>query len=281
MNFGYLLIVNTDSEHDYLKMAYALALSIKNSQDPGYDKVALIIDNKEKLDDVKSQWVFDIIVEEKNLRKGWLGRSDMNKLTPFEYTVCLDVDMLFLRNYRHWIDYFINNTDLYIANRCFTYRGEQITNSFYRKFYDHNDMPELYSMYTFFKKDSKIVRNFFDMANHVIDYPIEFKNKFYKIGHNEVIGTDEAFSLSSSILDITDDIAYSLEFPKIVHMKPMVQEWPWPANNWSDHVGFYLNTKGQLKIGNFQQHDIIHYVEKNTITEELISILEDIAWKKH
>ena len=63
-------------------------------------------------------------------------------------------------------------------------------------------------------------------------------------------------------------------------MKPMIQNWPWPADSWSNHVGFYLNTKGGLKIGNYQQHDIVHYVEKEKITTELVHILEEILWKK-
>jgi putative methionine-R-sulfoxide reductase with GAF domain len=62
-------------------------------------------------------------------------------------------------------------------------------------------------------------------------------------------------------------------------MKPMLQNWPWPADTWSDHVGFYLNADARLKIGNFQQTDIVHYVEKNKITEECIHILETKAWK--
>jgi hypothetical protein len=95
-----------------------------------------------------------------------------------------------------------------------------------------------------------------------------------------VIGTDEAFALSAKILDINDDIAYDLPFPRIVHMKPMLQNWPWPANKWSDHVGFYLNKQGRLKIGNYQQNDIVHYVEKNKIDRELTHILEEIAWKQ-
>jgi len=45
-------------------------------------------------------------------------------------------------------------------------------------------------------------------------------------------------------------------------------------------VGFYLNKKGQLKIGNYQQYDIVHYVEKDTINTEMINNLEEIAWKQ-
>jgi hypothetical protein len=96
----------------------------------------------------------------------------------------------------------------------------------------------------------------------------------------KVVGTDEAFALAAKILDIADDIAYDLDFPKVVHMKGMIQNFPWPSDVWSDHLGFYVNRKGQIKIGNYQQHNIVHYVEKDKITEEVINILEEIAWKK-
>ena len=49
MNFGYLLVVAKNDKIDYLKLAYALALSIKNTQKQGYDKVALVIDDKTSL----------------------------------------------------------------------------------------------------------------------------------------------------------------------------------------------------------------------------------------
>ena len=62
-------------------------------------------------------------------------------------------------------------------------------------------------------------------------------------------------------------------------MKPLIQNWPWPANSWVDHVGFYFNRNAQLKFGNFQQDDIVHYVEKNKVDSEVINILEEIAWK--
>jgi len=45
-------------------------------------------------------------------------------------------------------------------------------------------------------------------------------------------------------------------------------------------VGFYLDLKGQLKIGSYQQDKIIHYNEKELVTDEVVSILEEIAWKK-
>lgn len=279
MNFGYLIFVAQHQSIDYLKLAYALALSIKNTQQEGYDKVALVIDDKKQIDKLKSPWVFDHIIEW-NQETFWDGRSWMDQLTPFEHTVCLDADMLFTRDYSHYVEYFIDNSELYIANRVYTYRGQIAKNRSYRKCFDKNDLPDLYSMWTFFKKNSTKVDNFFKLGRYIIKNPIEFSNIFLSEYKPKVLGTDEAFALSAKILDISDDVSYKLDFPKIVHMKPMMQDWPWPSDKWSDHVGFYLNKNGNLKIGNYQQHDIVHYVEKDKITDEMISILEEIAWKQ-
>ncbi len=139
MNFGYLLVVNqNDESDDYAKMAYALALSIKNTQKPGYDQVALVINDKKFIERFTSLWVFDHVIEwsEKTF---WDGRSYMDVVSPFENTICLDVDMLFLRDYSHWVDYFVENVDLYIPNKSYTYRGELVSDNYYRKTFEKNN----------------------------------------------------------------------------------------------------------------------------------------------
>ena len=277
MNFGYLIVVAKNESVDYLKLAYALALSIKNTQKPGYDKVALVIDDKSTLENIKSPWVFDQVIEW-DQETFWNGRSWMDKLTPWEYTVCLDADMLFLRDYSHWIDYFLENCELYVPNRSFTYRGELITSDFYRRCFTRNDLPNLYSMWTWFRRDSILTEEFFNLGRYILKNPKEFGNLFLTGFKPKVIGTDEAFALASKILDIQDEISYDLEFPRIVHMKGEIQNWPWPADKFTNHVGFYLNKDARLKIGNYQQYDIVHYVEKDLITNEIINILEEIAW---
>jgi len=280
MNFGYLIVVSTNTKIDYPMLAYALALSIKNTQKEGYDKVALVIDDKSKIEHFSSTWVFDHIIEW-DKEKHWDGRSWMDELTPFEHTVCLDADMLFFRDYSHWIDYFIKNSELYIANKSLTYRGDVVTSDYYRKCFKANDLPNLYSFYTFFVKNSNLCKEFFNLQRAIIKNPKEYSNLFLSNYKPKVVGTDEAFALATRILDIENKIAYPMEFPKVVHCKGMIQGWPWPADSVFDHVGFYFNTQGNLKIGNYQQHDIVHYVEKDRVTLETINILEEIAWKKN
>jgi hypothetical protein len=279
MNFGYLIVVAKHDEIDYTQLAYALALTIKNTQKPGYDQVAVVTDDPKQISKLNSSWVFDHVIEW-NQETFWDGRSWMDQLTPFEYTVCLDADMLFMSDYSHWIDYFIKNSELYIANKSYTYRGETVADEYYRRAFVRNKLPNFYSFYTFFKKDSETAMEFFKLGRYIIKNPAEFSNVFLADYKPKVVGTDEAFALSAKILGIEDDISYELEFPRVVHMKPMIQNWPWPAKAWSDHVGFYLNKQGRLKIGNYQQYDIVHYVEKDKITTEVINILEEISWKK-
>jgi len=279
MNFGYLLVVATSEKVDYLNMAYALAMSIKHTQKPGYDKVALVIDDPEQIKKLKSPWVFDHVIAW-NQETFWDGRSWMDKLSPFDHTVCLDADMLFFRDYSHWIDYLIKDTELYIPNKVYNYRGQVTDDDFYRKTFRENKLPNLYSFYTFFKKDSKLVKEFFDLGRHIIKNPKEFANVFLTMHKPKVLGTDEAFALSAKILSIDDTVTYDLEFPRIVHMKPMLQGWPWPAEQWSDHIGFYFNKRAELKLGNYRQTDIVHYVEKDKINDEIVSVLEELIWKK-
>lgn len=281
MTFGYLLVVSTSESADYASMAYALALSIKNTQKEGYDSVALVIDDPTAIEKFNSPWVFDHVIKW-DQETYWDGRSWMDELSPFEATVCLDVDMLFLSDYSHWAEYFINNSELYVANKAYTYRGELVPeeNNYYRIAFEKNNLPNLYSFFTFFKKDSIMCKEFFTLGRQILKNPDQFTNMYLSKYKPKVIGTDEAFALATKILDIQDEIAYELEFPKVVHMKGMIQGWPWPAEEWDSHVGFYLTDKGQLKIGNYQQYDIVHYVEKTKITSEYISMLEEIAWKK-
>jgi hypothetical protein len=148
-----------------------------------------------------------------------------------------------------------------------------VSSDYYRKTFTANELPNLYSFYTFFKKNSLQSINFFKLVKEITFSPDKFSNMFLQQKKPMVVGTDEAFALSAKILDMKD-LSTPMEFPKIVHLKPMIQNFPWPCNLVSNHVGLYLDKQGQLKIGNFLQENIVHYVEKDFITEENISMLE-------
>ena len=170
MTFGYLLVISTSDDADYAKMAYALALSIKNTQKEGFDTVALVTDNVERINQFNDPWVFDHVIEWDE-ETYWNGRSWMDKLSPFDATVCLDVDMIFTSDYSHWIEYFIKNSNLYVANKSYTYRGEVVTNNYYRKTFIKNKLPNLYSFLVWAKNHwnfLKIGKNSFQTSLNLL-----------------------------------------------------------------------------------------------------------------
>ena len=278
MNFGYLIIASKNDSYDYVKMAYLLAVTIKLTQKEGYDQVALVTDDYD-VNVFKSPWVFDRVIQTP-LKEGWDARIDMHDLSPWDATVCLDADMIFLRDISHNIRHFLDNTDLYVANRAYTYRGELVTSDFYRKAFTKNKLPNLYSYFTFFKKNKFVSKEFFSLCKEINEYKEEFKNLFLTEHIPKELGTDEIFALASKILDIDSEISYPLCFPKIVHLKPMIQNWQEPAGPVTNTVGFYLNIDAGLKIGNYQQCDIVHYQEIQLANDETISIMENALWKK-
>jgi hypothetical protein len=273
MNFGYLIIISNEGAADYFRMAEALCYSIKATQKPGYDKVALVADDLGKIRaNGGSTAMFDHVVEWNN-ETFWYGRSYMDMLTPFDHTVCLDADMLFLEDCSIWIDFLINNVDLYCPSDAYTYRNDIVKSDYYRKTFTANDIPNLYSFFTFFKKDKTICDEFFELARLIIKNPQEFSSIYLSKRKPKLVGTDEAFGLAAKILGIEDQISFKLDFPRIVHLKSGIQNWNLPVTNVSDLVGLYFNEDAKLKIGNYQQNNIVHYVEKDFIDDSKIEIL--------
>lgn len=264
-DFGYLIVISKSQTHRYDLMAVLLALSIKRTQKQNYDKVALVTDDKEKLSWFKAFPYFDTVIfwDKKSY---WDGRSYMDELSPWKHTVCLDTDMIFFRDTSHWIDYFIRENYLYVANKVLQYNGREMNNDYCRKTFIDNDLPMLYSAYTFFTKDEKS-KDFFDLGRRIIENPREFKNFFLSKNIPEIVGTDEAFALAAKILDIENEISYPLEFPRFTHLKSELQDGV--KISVADDLGYYFNVDN-FKIGIFNQIDILHYSDKDLDVGSLI-----------
>ena len=100
MSRGYLIM----AQGDYVRQAQALALSIAKTQSR-VKSVSVITDH-----DLKDQ-IFDHVIkfDQKDLSgdQKWKihNRSYFYDLTPYDETVILDADMLFLSDVSHWWDY--------------------------------------------------------------------------------------------------------------------------------------------------------------------------------
>ena len=270
-NFGYLLIVNNDKDNLYHRMAHVLASSIKKTQPKNYDNVCLITDRKDLSD---SGYVFDKIIFNDDY-VGWDQRNYMDKLTPYKHTICLDVDMVFTRDISHWVDYFVSDPNgLHITKNVLKYNGDKLTNLKCRPGYVENNIPILYSGFTYFSKESKIVPKFFKLVHAITENKTTFKNLYMSKNSPKEIGTDEAFSIASHILDID---YLELSFPRFVHLKSELQDYG--LQSISRDLGYYLDSSANITIGNYAQYDIIHYSEKDFPISNIQQVYKELFLK--
>lgn len=273
MSKGYVILAQNSGSNDYVSMAAACAFSIKATQST-VKNTTLITDVPDAVpyhyydafDKILPiRWFDDAYDSSWKIENRW----KLYHLTPYDETVILDADMLFLSDVSHWWDYMEKNFDLLITDKVFTYRNELITNSFYRKSFIDNNLPNCYSAFTYFKKKDS-VREFWKLVEFIVKDWKTYYNAFMKKSKPNHLSIDIAFALAVKILGIENEVFSSLDIPTFTHMKSRDQGWVSYTDNWMNHAGVYLNDQCHLKIGNYQQTGIFHYTENSFFNEGII-----------
>jgi hypothetical protein len=274
---GYFMIANSTRETDYLKLAYVTALSIKLTQPEGYNAVSVATTNPDIVSNYRFSWVFDNVIAYEG-PKGMNARSRVYQHTPYKETVFLDSDLLFLNDVSHWWHY-MQKHDLYIATRPMTFRGETMTNRYFRATIDNNKLPDFYSGWLYFKQ-SRETTKFFRVLEALTDYPEAWKEQLDSYNF-ESIPTDEACALTAKMLDIVEDMSNpNVPFPRFTHMKSHCQGLGATDYNWTDQLPFYYDADLNVKLGPYAQTDILHYTKKDLITDNFVTTLENQIWNK-
>lgn len=279
MSKGYVILAQNNIKNDYVSMATACAFSIKATQSK-VSNVTLITDivdavphhYREAFDNIiPIKWFDDAYESEWKIENRW----KLYHLTPYDETVILDADMLFLSDVSHWWKYMENNFDLLITNKVFTYRNELITNSYYRKAFRDNNLPNCYSAFTYFKK-SDFSQEFWKLIELIVKDYKTYYNAFLKESKPKSLSIDIAFALAVKILGIDNEVFSSLDIPTFTHMKSRDQGWITFTDDWMDSAGVYLNDKCELKIGNYQQSGVFHYTQKEFLNDGVVEKYRNI-----
>ncbi len=227
MTKGYICVVQNNETVDYLRLAYALGLSIKNTQS-NINKFSIVTDIENI--PVHFQNVFDHIIPIKNDRaknSDWKLDNivDLYEYSPYEETVMLDSDMLFLSDVSHWWDTMCQK-DLWFTTNTKTYRGTNTPkNTIYRQEFIKNKLPSVYNAFFYFKK-SNTAQELFQMMKHIVENWDEYCNRYLSSQQPKVFSTDVAFGLAIKLLGLTENaIVPQLTFPYFIHMKSQNQGW--------------------------------------------------------
>jgi hypothetical protein len=278
MSRGFLILAQNTKRDDYVKLAYALALSIKNTQSTEF-KVALATteDNiPEKYMDV-FDYVIDVPWTDQAVFSKWKIENKWKYyyMTPFDETIVLDADMLFPADISHWWD-ILSKKDVWITDAPRTFKGEVITSTRYRPAFVTNELPNVYTAFMYFKK-TELSAQLFKMTELIFENWERFFYVYLDETRPKHLSGDVAYALAIKILGIENECFGNFEsIPSFVHMKSFVQniDEKYLTEDWTQHFPTYFADDGTFKIGNYEQTLPFHYQQKSWLTDEMIEVLE-------
>lgn len=253
----------------YLKLAYAQALSIKATQKK--NNFAVIVDNSSNAHIEKYSYAFDKVIHINYDAQDW----DMSQhwrvfwLTPWKETVMLDADMIFTKSIDHWWD-ILRLKEVCLTNQIKDFRENTITSRKHRQLFDANLLPDVYAGFMYFRY-SEFATEFFSLVKMLfVNWEWIAKEHLIK-NENLKIRIDEIFSLATRIIGI-QHVTLPGSIPTFVHGKEVL--WKLSEQQpWYDQL-FTELTDDNFLVGHYKQRLPFHYHHKEWITNDIIEQLE-------
>jgi hypothetical protein len=261
MSKGFLIFAENSKSCNYVEQAYALALSIKNTQFT-VSNVSLVTNdtvpkNQQHVFDhiISIPWISETIESTYKAEHRW----KLFHVTPYNETIVLDADMLFLDDVSDWWNY-CSNHDLRFCSKIKNYKRELVPkDGIHRRAFIDNNLTNPYFALHYFKKSDNALE--FYKALEFISNNWEWcYTKFAPVSYQNWLSMDLASAIAiemTGFYNAVIDQTCPLEF---VHMKPGIQNWPVASNSWQDAVPYVLNSRGELIVGNMRQSKLFHYV---------------------
>ena len=276
MSKGYLILAQNTKTSDYVRHAYALALSIKGTQST-VNEVAIA--TNDKLTD-RQRSAFDHVVS-----IPWTDQAASSKwkienkwkyfyMTPFDETVVLDADMLFPTDISYWWDTLVQK-EMWITDKPQTFRGEVITSTEYRPSFATNNLPNAYTAFMYFQK-TDLTTEVFKLTQLIFENWQRFYYDFLDETRPKFLSGDVAYALAVKILGLEDECFDIDSIPTFVHMKSYLQniDKKLLTEDWTTHIPTYFTDDCKFKIGNYEQYLPFHYHIKEWLTDDMIEKLE-------
>jgi len=272
---GYFTFAQNTDKVNYLDLAYAQALSIKNTQTINQYAVAVDAETKKQLTH-EHRTTFDYIIDicDPNVH-AMSNEWQAWHLTPFKETVKLESDILFTTNIDHWW------TGMRLQEVCFTtkirnYEGKISHARAYRKLFDENNLPNIYTgMYYF--RFGRTSMELFRLAEIVYaNWPL-FRDRLLKNCREDLPSTDVVFAVAARLLGEELCTNPALDYPSFVHMKGAVNNLNAGAN-WLDVYPHELYNNN-LMINFTRQTWPVHYYQKEFINDRnRAELIDSNSW---
>ena len=276
MSKGFVLFAQNTEKTDYVKQAYALALSIKHSQ-TSTKSISLVTNC-----DVPKKYrkVFDQIIpipwytEVEDSPLAAEHRWKLYHCTPYDETIVLDTDMLLLEDISEWWHY-CRNYDVKFCSRIKNHKLDTVIDKTHRKAFEANKLTSPYYALHYFKKNDRALE-FYRVLEFVCNNWQWCWTTFAPDFYQNWLSMDLAVAVA---IEITGEYNYSIDSCsplEFIHMKIPLQDWPASADKWQDTIPWILNNRGELIVSNLKQTKLFHYVEKDFVTASILRQLEGL-----
>ena len=272
--FNFLMVAQ-NSEYDYVKQACLCAMSIAYTNPNS--KVSLITN-----DQVPEKYVqvFDNIIDipwnDQARSASWKvqNRWKAYHVTPYEQTIMLDTDMLFLSNINCW-NRLLEKYDLFFVDKVKTYRNQTIEHSYYRKAFREYSLPNIYTGLHYYKKTDTALE-FYQLLKHIVNNWSKYLELFPKVkDYQNGLSIDLAAAMAIFILDNKTEVTSLSNLVTFTHMKPRDQKWKTLRTElWRHRVIPYFTDNLELIVGNIKQQGVFHYTDKNFLNEDILKKYE-------
>jgi hypothetical protein len=267
---GYLTLA-INGQVDYLRLAYAQALSIKSLMPDASYAVAVDTATEKQITDQQRR-VFDYVVLVPDVPAPMFAEPELFWATPFKETIKLEADLVITRDISHWWTG-LRNRELVLSTDCRNYKNEIVKDTIYRKLWRDNQLPNIYNglMYFRFTRESL---EFFTLAREIFNNWTALSAELINCRDAEP-ATDQVYALTAKIFGAERCTIPSLDYFTMTHMKPHIQGWP-ASTNWIESVVTELDGT-TVRINNIEQQYPFHYHVKEWLTEEIINTYESTA----
>lgn len=271
--FGFLTIAQNNHQTDYLKLAYLQALSIKAAMPDS--RYAVIVDSNTHAQlTEKQRTVFDYVIELENdyaQTHDWKLANEWQAfyLTPFKETIKLESDILVTSTIQHWIP-LLRQKEMVMPVGCLDYQQQPADSRAYRKLFDDNALPDVYTGFMYFRY-SKTAADLFKVVQAIYQNWDAVREYALVKCHDQHPTTDVVFAIAAQVIGPDLVTIPSADFVRFVHMKSAINQWP-QANSWQTFAPTEIDIVP--RINNVNQYSLLHYHEKSWATDEIIKYYE-------
>lgn len=216
---GYLILAVNSDTVDYVACAQRLAQSLRKFHPSA--NICLATDQQITLPEFDHVQVFV-----SNTVNPYANDAQCWRLSPYRETIKLEADMLIAGAIDHWWKLF-RHRDIVVSTGCRNWRDEISENSFYRKCFVANDLPDVYNAITYWRR-SETAKKFFDTVAAIFHNWDQYR-RLIKFAE-ETPSTDLVYAMAAVIVGPELCTMPFASYPKIVHMKQhhagtMTSDW--------------------------------------------------------